>query len=151
MVSLVFLTDRLTAHEPTRTRGGRYVATREQRLPLPSFPLPIEMGESARRADLLETNPGVRPGVRIPLKISRIEPLNRSAAFTPLQCAKFLQYRKLKRRERRAPSAGFMGRVDFICRSGVSSILADSIVLKFWCISGGNDDESAKSIDEHYE
>ena len=39
---------------------------------------------------------------------SRIEPLNRSAAFTPLQFAKVLWHRKLKRRERRAPAVGFI-------------------------------------------
>ena len=36
-------------------------------------------------AFLLETNPEVRPGVKIPRDDSRIEPLNRGAAFTPLQ------------------------------------------------------------------
>ena len=40
---------------------------------------------------------------------SRTEPLNRSAAFTPRQCGKFLHYRKLKRRERRAPPLGSWG------------------------------------------
>jgi hypothetical protein len=42
-------------------------------------------------------------------KASRLEPLGRGAAFTPLQCAKVLQHSKLKRRERRAPTAPFMG------------------------------------------
>jgi hypothetical protein len=44
--------------------------------------------------------------MRYSRKNLRGETLNRSAAFTPLQCAKFLQYRKLKQRERRPPPAG---------------------------------------------
>jgi len=50
---------------------------------------------------------GVGIGVGFPQTMLRMEPLNRSAAFTPLQCETLLHGRKLKRRERRAPPAGF--------------------------------------------
>jgi hypothetical protein len=36
--------------------------------------------------------------------------MGRGAAFAPLQCEKFLQYGKLKRRERRAPVQEFIAR-----------------------------------------
>jgi hypothetical protein len=51
---------------------------------------------------------------RISRTCSRIESLNRRAAFTPLQCAKVSQPRKLKRRERRAPTSRFMVTCSFI-------------------------------------
>ena len=59
-------------------------------------------------------SPEWKAGTRIPQNHSRIEPLNRSAAFTPLQCAKVSQHRKLTRRERRAPTARFMVTRSFI-------------------------------------
>jgi hypothetical protein len=71
--------------------------------------LPLRVG-GVWGADGESCQAEVRPGVRFPRKNSCMEPLNRSAAFTPLQYEKFLQHRKLKRRERRAPHAGFMER-----------------------------------------
>jgi hypothetical protein len=46
---------------------------------------------------------------RIPRKHSRMEPLDWSAAFTPLLGSKALRPRMLKRRKRRAPDVRFMG------------------------------------------
>ena len=57
-----------------------------------------------------------RLGERTPRNNSRIEPLNRSTAFTPLQCEKSLRYRMLKRPECRAsPAEGVVGREGFPC------------------------------------
>jgi len=61
----------------------------------------------------------INGSVRISRNNSRMEPLDRRAAFMPLQCEKFLHYRKLKRRERRAPPTGFRvsGRVLRVSRA----------------------------------
>ena len=50
-------------------------------------------------------------------RCSRVESLNRRAAFTPLQWAKVSQHGKLKRRERRAPTARFVGPAGVTCSS----------------------------------
>ena len=49
--------------------------------------------------------------MRLPRFWSRIAPMNRSATFTPPHRSKLLDPLKLKRRERRAPSFRFMGRI----------------------------------------
>jgi len=66
-------------------------------------------------------------GVGFPQTMLRMEPLNRSAAFTPLQCETLLHDRKLKRRERRAPTTGggtnctgALGCAATICYSGAA-------------------------------
>ena len=61
-------------------------------------------------------SPGEREGSlpRIGDMVGLDSPLKRSAAFRPLQCAKVSQHRKLKRRERRAPTARFMVTCSFI-------------------------------------
>ena len=52
----------------------------------------------------------VEPGLRILRNgISRLKPLNRSAAFTPLPGSNALPQRLLKRRKRRAPIIRFVG------------------------------------------
>jgi hypothetical protein len=65
-----------------------------------------------------------------------MEPLNRRAAFTPLQCAKVSQHRKLKRRERRAPDARFIRRPfrGSRTRAGTWGIFLLAALL---CLAGG--------------
>jgi hypothetical protein len=50
-----------------------------------------------------------RVGVRVLRRHSRIEPLNRGAAFTPLHGSTLLPHRLLKRRKRRSPMIRLMG------------------------------------------
>jgi hypothetical protein len=110
-----------TAH---RVGSNRVLRTPGSLTPAPSHPMgegeevPIATipGLHSLTPDLPAETPigWESAGVRIPRRNSRLEPLNRSAAFTPLQGSNVLPHRLLKRRKRRAPMIRFMARGDAV-------------------------------------